>query len=577
MNHVLTIASILCTFLLGSSVYAQSADVVYKNGKIYTVNDSHDWAQAVAISNGKFVHVGSMEEIQAFITPATEIIDLEGRMVTPGINDLHAHPMDAGQKELLQCGFPITHTIDEIVNTLKNCAKNTPRGQWIRGGRWPVEFLQSNIVPHKSLLDQATRDHPVYVLTSHGALFNSKGLEFLGITKNSSAPGSSEIEKDAHGEPTGELQNNAAYDALKLIPAYSDSQNIEALRWSISEMNKVGVTSAKDALVHDYALRAYSALDKSGQLTMRVASSLAWKYSWAAATENEWAEASEKEKDNIAQRAIYQGDRHDPNFAKIVLDGIPPTRTAAMLEPYVPDESHGENFSGILLHSPEQLKLDVSQLDAQGLSVKIHSTGDRSVQVSLDAIEAARESNNNSDLIHEVAHAEFIHPDDIPRFRQLNVAAEMSPVIWYPSPLSIAAGKAVGEMRGKRIFPIKSLLQAGALVIFGSDWPSVSPDPNPWPGIEAMVTRRNPYTNAGEQIWAEQAIELAQAIQIYTRNGAVAMKKENVSGSIEAGKYADFVVLDRNIFAIPITEVSEIRVLLTVFEGKVVFESGIVP
>lgn len=575
MKSLLVTTYIICAPIFTSFVFAQTATVVYKNGKIYTVNETNDWAQAMAIRDGKFIHVGSMEEVQAFITAGTEVIDLDGRMVMPGINDLHAHPMDAGQKELLQCGFPITLTIDEIVDKLKGCAKHAPRGQWIRGGRWPAEITQSDIVPHKSLLDRVSRDHPVYVRLSHGVLFNSKALEILGITENSSVPGRGALEKDQQGLPIGVLHDDAAYDALKRVPAYSDSQNMEALRWSIAQMNKVGVTSAKDALVHDYALRAYSALDKSGQLTVRIASSLAWKYALAEAKEKKSGEATEQEKRNIEQRATYQSGRHDPDFIKIVLDGIPPTRTAAMLEPYVPDVKHGDNFIGKLKHTPEELKVDVMNLDAQGLTVKIHATGDRSLRVSLDAFEAARKANNNSNLIHEVAHAEFIHPDDMPRFRKLNVAAEMSPVIWYPSPLSIAAGKAVGEEKGKRLFPIKSLLKSGALVIYGSDWPSVAPDPSPWFGIEAMVTRQNPYTNSGERFWAEEAVELSEAIQIFTRNGAVAMKKGDVSGSIEVGKYADFIVLDRNVFAIPITEVSDTRVLLTVFEGRTVFETEV--
>ena len=566
MKHILSILRIISVLLITPFAFSQSADVIYKNGKIYTVNEAHDWAEAMAISNGKFIHVGSMDEINNLISPATKVIDLEGSMVMPGINDLHAHPMDAGQKKLLECGFPITLPIDKIISRLKHCAKNTHEGQWIRGARWPAEFLQSTTVPHKSLLDKASRDHPVYIHLSHGALFNSKALEVLGITSDKPGPG---IEQDKHGGPSGVLKGNAFHGALKRIPAYSDSQNLEALRWSLAQLNKVGVTSVKEASAHGDTLKAYSTLDRSGQLTLRVASSLVWKYSTT--------EATEKEKKDIAQRAMYESERHDPNFIKIVLDGIPPMRTAAMLDPYVADDVHGDNFTGDLKHAPEQLKLDVTQLDAQGLTVKIHATGDRSLRVSLDAFEAARKLNNNNELIHEVAHAEFIHADDMSRFGKLNVAAEMSPVIWYPSPLSIAAGKAVGEVKGTRIYPVKSLLQAGALVIYGSDWPSVDPVPSPWPGLEAMVTRRNPHTNTREQFWPEQAIALTEAIQIYTQNGAVAMKKGTVSGSIETGKYADFIVLDRNLFDVPITSVSETKVLLTVFEGQVVHDARIVP
>ena len=561
MRGISVISSLAALVLLSPCAYSQSADVVYKNGKIYTVNDSLNWAQAMAIRDGKFIHVGSMEEMETFITPATEVIDLKGRMVMPGINDLHAHPLVAGQQELLECGFPITQPIEEIVKTLQNCANRTPSGDWIRGSRWPVEFLQTDTVPEKSILDEVTTDHPLYVQTALGALFNSRALEALGITRASSAVGNGLVHKDDNSEPTGLLHGAAARDALARVPPYSDSQNTDALRWAILELNKVGVTSAKDALVHEYGLRAYKTLDESGQLTVKIASSLAWKHYRLDATD--------EEKESIEHRSVYRTDRHDPDFIKIILDGVPPVRTAAMLDPYVPDEKHGEDFTGKLMHSPEQLRQDVTQLDAQGLAVKIHSTGDRSVRVSLDAFEAARRTNDNNRQIHEVAHAEFIHPDDIPRFKELNVAAEMSPVIWYPSSLSIAAGRAGGGERGKHIFPVKSLLQAGALVIYGSDWPSVSHEPSPWPGMEAMVTRRNPYTNTGEQFWPEQAIALWQAIQIFTRNGAIAMKKGDVSGSIEVGKYADFIVLDRNIFDIPITELSEIKVLWTVFEGQV--------
>ena len=562
MRCLLLLLGIISSLLLAPSVYSQLADVVYKNGKIYTANSSQSWAQAVAIRAGKFIHVGSTEEVKAFITPTTEVVDLHGRMVMPGINDLHAHPIDAGRKALLECGFPITYTISKIVNKLKSCAKNTPKGEWIRGGRWPSEFMQPDAVPHKSLLDKASRDHPVYIRLSHGVLFNSVALEVLRVTKDSSASIRDDIEKDEHGELTGVLQGDAAYHALGRIPAYSGSQNIEALRWAIRKMNKVGVTSVKDALVHDDALKAYEAVDKSGKLTLRVASSLAWKYIST--------EATARERETIAQRARYQSERHNPNFIKIVLDGIPPTRTAAMLNPYAPDKEHGNNFAGELKHTPEQLKLDVIQFDTQGLAVKIHATGDRSLRVALDAFAAARQANNNSQLIHEIAHAEFIHANDMHRFKKLNIAAEASPVIWFPSPLSMAASKAVGEVKGKHIYPIKSLLQAGALVTYGSDWPSVDSSPSPWPGLEAMITRRNPYTNTGEQLWAEQAIKLSQAIQIYTQNGAVAMQKEDVSGSIEVGKYADFIVLDRNLFAVPVTELSETKVLLTVFAGQVV-------
>jgi predicted amidohydrolase YtcJ len=245
-----------------------------------------------------------------------------------------------------------------------------------------------------------------------------------------------------------------------------------------------------------------------------------------------------------------------------------------MLDPYVADEKHGDQFTGNLLHEPEQLKADVVALDAQGLTVKIHATGDRALRVALDAFAAAREANGDSGLHHEVSHAELMHPDDLPRFESLNVTAEMCPVLWYPSPLVAAMEPVIGTERTERFWPVKSLYESGALVIYGSDWPSVALDPSPWPGIEAMITRRDPYGVTGGEMGPNQAVDLETALTILTRNGAVAAKLGDATGSIEVGKAADFIVLDRNLFEIPVEDIGDTQVLLTVVEGKTVYEKN---
>jgi len=218
-----------------------------------------------------------------------------------------------------------------------------------------------------------------------------------------------------------------------------------------------------------------------------------------------------------------------------MLDGIPPTYTAALLEPYEPSEAFGDNWTGKLMLSPEELATDVTKLDAMGLTIKIHATGDRSLRVALDAFEAARKANGDSGLIHEVSHAEIIHKDDIPRFAELNVAAEMCPILWYPIP-GLNWELWLGPHRSK-VWPVKTLVESGALVIYGSDWPV-------------------------------QAVDLATTIRIFTHNGAIANKVGNSSGSLETGKDADFIVLDRNIFEVPIADVGETVVLMTVVGGK---------
>jgi hypothetical protein len=202
----------------------------------------------------------------------------------------------------------------------------------------------------------------------------------------------------------------------------------------------------------------------------------------------------------------------------------------------------------------------------------MHAAGDGSVRVALDAIEQVRATNGASGLRHEIAHAGFIHPEDVSRFAELNVTVDLSPYMWFPRPINDAILGAVGE-RALRYWPIKDLLESGANVAIGSDWPSVAESMNPWPAIEAMVTRRNPYTDAAEALWPEQAITLDQALEVFTLNGAKAYRLEQLTGSIEVGKSADLIVLNQNLFDVDITAISETQVETTFFEGRVVYQS----
>lgn len=544
------------------------ADAIYINGFIYTVNPAQPTAEALAVKEGRIVLAGSDEEVQSLASEQTRVVDLEGRMLMPGIHDMHVHPKEAGEKHHFQCGFPFTFTVAEIVEKLKDCAAQTPPGEWVRGGQWAMELMESDTAPHRKILDAVTTAHPVYLgdSTVHAAWLNSLALEALGIDADTADPPGGVIMREADsGAPTGVLIDNAAYDVLKALPPYTDAQYQTALAWAMREMNKVGVTAIKDAIADRHALRAYRSLDESGLLTMKVSASLPWRMAWA--------DDREQELENVQQRAEYATKNVGTDFIKIMLDGIPPTRTSAMLAPYLPDEKHGDNFSGKLIHAPEQLAEDLIKLDGAGLTVKIHATGDRAARVALDAIEAARKANGPSGLRHEISHAEWVHPDDIPRFKALNAVAEFSPILWYPTPLQEVMAEVVGEEMAHRMWPVKSLLEAGAGAIYGSDWPSVVPDPNPWPGLEAMVTRRDPYGKAPGALWPEQAIDLAAAVRIFTINGAIAAKQGGETGSLEIGKSADFIIIDRNIFAAPVEDISETQVLLTVISGREVYRS----
>ena len=556
---------ILLPVMVCSGGCSESAPgTVYTNGYIYTVNPEQPHAEALAVRDGKITAVGSNDEVQALVSDETRVVDLDGRMLMPGIHDMHAHPMEAGEKYNFQCAFPFTFTMEQIIAKLTECAAETPAGEWIRGGQWAMELLETDTVPHKDILDAITREHPIYLgdSTVHGAWLNSRALAELDIDEGTPDPqGGVILREPGTMEPTGVLVDNAAYNILDDLPAYTDEQYKTALAWSMHEMNKVGVTSVKEALTDGRSLKAFRGLDQDGRLTMKISTSIAWRMPWI------------DYETNVRQRADYATENVGTEFIKIMLDGIPPTRTAAMLDPYLPDEEHGDSFTGKLIHSPEQLTEDMVYLDGQGLTVKVHATGDRAVRVTLDAVEAARKANGDSGMMHEISHAELIHPDDLPRFKELNVAAEFSPILWYPSPLVQVMEQVIGEERAGRFWPTRSLLEAGAHVIYGSDWPSVVPDPNPWPGIEAMVTRRDPYGNFPGELWPEQAVDLETALRIFTINGAAAGKQAHRTGSIEVGKSADFIVLDRNIFQVPVEDISETKVLMTVVSGKEVYSA----
>ncbi|MGD2008382.1 MAG: amidohydrolase [Cellvibrionales bacterium] len=547
------------------------ADVVYQNGQFYTLNDLNPWADSLAVRDGLILAAGDAQAISDYVGVDTRRVDLGGRFVMPGIHDMHMHPLKGGIKETLECSFASSLNMAEILTVVAECANRLPSGEWLRGGQWPSHLLKSTQPPTRELLDAITTEHPIFLLdwAVHNAWLNSKALELLGIDDNTPDPEGGEILRDpVTGKATGVLLDNAAYQAQARLPAYSEAQNVAALTNAIEQFLALGITSFKDAITTTDALKAYQVMDEEGLLNARVYTALAWKSSWSV--------SHEEERRNIEARASYASPLVTTDFVKIMLDGVPLTRTSAMLEPYLGDGEHGSDFAGELMFEPEVLKADVAWLDAQGLSVKIHATGDRSARVALDAIEFARTQNGVNGPWHEISHAQFISDRDVPRFSALNVAAEMCPILWYPTASDAARAAVLGAERAQRMWPMRRLLDSGAAVFYGSDWPAVVPTPSPWPGIEAMVTRRNPYTNDSDAQWPEQAITLEEALRLVTINGAATVGQADRTGSLAPGKAADFIVLDANPFEIPIEAVSELQVELTVLGGAVVHETGAV-
>ena len=545
------------------------ADRVLRNGAIYTVNGAQPWAEAVAIADGRFVAVGTNDETNALVGQDTEVTDLQGRMAMPGMFDIHIHPVDGSMAALYDCSFPFTFTVEEILEHVAGCVSEAEAGEWIRGGQWAVGLATLDQSIDAELLDTVAPDNPVFLMDStvHNAWVNSLALERLDIGPDTPDPAGGSIVRDSEGMPVGILIDDAAYNAISTLPDYSPEQYEEALAWIVAMLNRYGVTGFKDAIAEARALRAYNALDRSGRLNARVAASLIWKRAWIQGHEEHLL--------NIEQRDSYRSERVNPDFIKIFLDGIAPSRTAYMLEPYLPHDAFPADFRGEPLHDLATLAEDVINFDAQGLTVKMHAVGDGALRQGLDAIEAAQAANGPSGLRHEISHAGLMHADDIGRFAELDAIPELAPILWYPVPGVVEAQTAtIGRERAEFSFPIRSLVESGAEPAFGSDWPAVVPTPNPWPGVEALLTRRDPYLEDPQEAkWPEQAVDLETALEIVTINGARALREE-IAGSIEVGKSADLIVLDRNVFDIPTTDIADTQVLTTILEGNTVYEAS---
>jgi predicted amidohydrolase YtcJ len=552
---------------------SQSADSVLVNGKIYTVDAGRHWSQAVAIREGRFVAVGSDAEIRPYIGSGTRVIDLGGRMAMPGITDAHIHPLEGTMAALYGCTSDSGNTLQDILKRIGECAANRPAGTWIQGGVFPVQLLHSDPKLDRSLLDAVAPEHPVILRSSggHTAWVNSRALELAGVNKDTPDPENGFIDRDeVSGEPNGILRESAGRLISAAIPDRTADQFAEAIEYFSHDLNRQGVTAIKDAATSRAELAAYAEADRRGVLSLRVATSLRWP------TESL---PMEKRMALVRDRDQYRTPRVNPDFAKIFVDGSAGARKAAYLEPYVSDDPQAADYYGEFLVDPEDLKQYLILLDKEGISVKMHCGGDAAVRAGLDAIAAARDANGASGIAHEISHPNIVHPDDIERFRPLNAIADLTPVFWYPHPVLRVLAKNLGKDRVRHMWQIRNFVNSGATAVYGSDWPAITPNTNPWRAMEAMVTRRDPDNDgAREQFAPEQSIDLAAAIEIFTRNGAYSMRMADSAGSIEVGKYADMIVLGSSLFDIPPEKIGDTQVALTLLEGKEVYrDTGLLP
>lgn len=536
------------------------ADAVYRNGRIYTVDAGRSWAQAIAIKDGRISFVGSDAGVAAHVGTNTEVIDLGGRMMLPAFQDSHIHPISGGV-EASACDLNGLGGLAEYRSTIGEYAAANPDVPWILGGGWSMAVFGPGGAPSRTILDELVPDRPVFLSSSdgHSGWANSRALAIAGVTRDTPNPQDGFIDRDpATGELVGSLQEGAMSLVTQHIPGTTLEDRIAGLRYARDMLHRYGITSITDAGVSADALEAYEAMDQRGELNLRVVASLWWDRN----------RGEEQIEEFIQQRAKYTKGNIDAATVKIMQDGVLENYTAVMLEPYLV-ESHTR---GIPMVEPEFLKRVVSLLDAADFQVHFHAIGDGAIRQSLDAVEEALLDNGQRGNRHHLSHIQVIHPDDVPRFAELQAIANFQP-FWanadeYVLELNLPF---IGEERTSWMYPIKSVMDAGGMIAFGSDW-SVS-TANPFYEMEVAITRLGATDEDYPEFTPDERIDLASAISAFTINAAFLNRHEDTTGSIETGKLADLIVLDQNLFEIEPRSISETQVLLTLLGGEVVYGS----
>ncbi len=543
------------------------ASVVYKNGKIYTVNESKPWAEAVAVKDGKFLQVGSDADMDTLAGSNTKVVDLGGKFVMPGVHDAHIHP-DWVVDFRLNLTLSPDQSWPEIQQAIKTFAEERPDRKWIWGGGLPWLTDKQigdfeGVRAHKSVLDELVPDRPVALwdVGGHAALVNSKALEIAGVTRFTKDPSGGAIIRDKNNDATGVMRVMAANLVMEHIEPVNFDEWTSHLEALFKEMNSLGVTSLKDACAHEMSLKAYRDLYQRNQMNMRIAAATRTPLDMVTKA------AKGAQQTLLEQREKYACDRINPNYVKFLLDGSAGGQTLVMLEPY----EGSEDYCGYHRNPLDQVTIEVERWHKEGVGVMIHAVGDGAIRGALDAIENALQKNGDTGARHQICHTTFIHPEDKPRFAENNIIAEFSPYLWFPSLATEMLEVDIGKERLALGFPVKDIIDTGAPVCQGTDCPVVE-SLSPWEGLESLITRKMPG-GEGEAYVPDQSISLKSALKIFTLGGAYAMNQEDKTGSIEVGKFADFIVLDRNLFETPVEQIGQTQVLLTVLEGKTVHES----
>jgi hypothetical protein len=552
----LVVLSLLCASA-ASQTGSSDADLILANARIWTGNAAQPWAEAVAIQGNKIVRVGVSAEILKSASKETQIIDIGGRLAVPGFNDAHTHFL-SGSMGLFQVDLVGTRSLEEVQQRVSEFARAHPEEKWITGTGWEYSIFPGKRLPTRADLDAVVRDRPVFLRAydGHTGWANSKALELAKVTGASKFQGYGEMVLDAGtGEPSGVLKESAQELVRRMIPAPSEEAKLEALRQGFRLAASLGITSLQNAGGNPGELALYEKLKQKGELTARVSVAMSIG-----------GETSDRDLARYAELKVkYPGPLLRSAAVKIVLDGVIEAHTAAMIEPY----SDQPATSGSPSLSQARLNELVPAADKAGLQVYIHAIGDRAVRMALDAYEHARSVNGVHDARFRIEHIETIASSDIPRFARLGVLASMEPIhadpgtndVWEP---------AIGPSRAQRGFAWRSLENAGARLVFSSDWPAtISVDPIR--GLHSAVNRRT-IDGKPEGGWLPQErISVESALRAYTSGGAYASFEEGIKGTIAVGMLADVVVLSQDLFRIEPMDICKTKVIMTIFNGRIVY------
>ncbi len=542
------------------------AQMVFLDTEVYTADPGRPRAEALAVADGRIAYAGDNRGVRALIGPSTEVFELAGKMVLPGFRDSHIHPL-TGSFNLLECRLTGPADREAYLGQIAVYARANGDQAFIRGGGWlPDAFPPTG--PVRKELDNLVPERPAMIksMDGHSAWVNSRALTAAGIDRGTPDPPGGLIVRDpATGEATGTLREWSAMYLVESRLPKPTGQELVTAGWAFLEMaSRLGIVSIHEAMARPEELAAYRELEREGELTLRV----------GAAVLCEPPGNPERIAAVLEMQEAFRSRLLKPRAVKIFLDGVMEGHTARLLAPYADRPTE----QGELLWQKADLDRTVAAFDKAGCQLHIHAIGDAAVRLALDALEVALQMNGRRDARHLIAHCDLVDPADIPRFGRLGVTAVLQPAWFYEErnfPGTTLA--CLGKKRAFSLYRIRSLLAAGARVACGSDWPFSGElnTFNPLEAIQVGVTRAGLDADPGRPYLAEERVDLKTLIDGFTTQGAWIDFAEDATGSLTPGKAADLVVLDRNIFTTPPAKISRARVLMTLFEGRKVFQEAV--